>query len=111
MNYNLYSSKMKSYDNLIEALNDLKKEGYVEDFNLKQNCLECRNGQYKIFHNEFEIDNYFRFDDEDSSPDSSAILYTITSDKYGLKGILINSFSIYSNDVTDVMLSKLKFSN
>lgn len=102
---------MKSYDNLIEALNDLKNEGYVEDFNLKQNCLECRDGEYKIFHNEFEIDNYFRFDGDDSSPDSSSILYTITSKKYRLKGTLINSFSIYSNEITDEMLSKLKFSN
>lgn len=102
---------MKSYDNLIEALNDLKKEGYSEDFNLKQNCLECRNGKYKLFHNEFEIDNYFRFDDEDSSADSSSILYTISSEKYGLKGTLINSYSIYSNAITNEMLDKLKFSN
>ena len=101
---------MKSYDNLIEALRDLKKEGYVEDFNLKQNCIECRNGEYKILYNEFEIDNYFRFDDGDSSPDNSSVLYTITSKKYGLKGTLINSFSIYSNDVTNEMLDKLKFS-
>lgn len=102
---------MKSYNNLIEALNDLKKEGYVEDFNLKQNCLECRDGEYKVFHNEFEIDGYYRFDDEDSSPDSSSILYTITSEKYGLKGTLINSFSIYSENITEDMLSKLKFRN
>lgn len=102
---------MRSYDNLIEALNDLKKAGYEEDFNLKQNCLECRNGAYIIFHNEFEIDNYFRLDDQDSSPDSAAILYTISFKKYGLKGTLINSFSIYSNDITDQMLKKLKFSN
>lgn len=39
---------MKSYDNLIEAIADLKSEGYMEDFNLKQNCLECRNGKYII---------------------------------------------------------------
>ena len=102
---------MKSYDNLIDALSDLKKAGYVEDFNLKQHCLECRDGQYRIFHNEFEIDHYFRFDDEDSSADSSSILYTISSEKYGLKGTLINSFSIYSNDITDEMLRKLKFGN
>lgn len=102
---------MKSYDNLIEALNELKNEGYVEDFNLKQNCLECRNGKYKLFHNEFEIDNYFRFDDEDSSADSSSILYTISSEKYGLKGTLINSYSIYANAITNEMLDKLKFSN
>lgn len=100
---------MKSYDNLIEALTDLKTEGYVEDFNLKQSCIECRNGKYRIFHNEFKIDNFFRFEDEDSSPDGSSILYTITSDKYKLKGTLINSFSIYSNAITDEMLNKLKF--
>lgn len=35
---------MEYYDNLIEAINGLKEQGYVEDFNLKQNCLECRNG-------------------------------------------------------------------
>ncbi|WPR77282.1 phosphoribosylpyrophosphate synthetase [Algoriphagus sp. NG3] len=102
---------MKSYDNLIEALSDLKKEGYVEDFNLKQNCIECRNGMYRIFHDEFNIDNYFRFEDDDSSPDNSAILYAVTSEKYNLKGTLINSFSIYSNEVTDEMLNKLKFTN
>lgn len=102
---------MKSYDNLVEALADLKKQGYEEDFNLKQNCLECRNGQYRIFHNEFEIDGYFRFEGDDSSPDSSSILYVISSEKYGLKGTLVNSFSIYSNDITDEMLGKLKFAN
>jgi len=102
---------MKSYDNLIEALNDLKNEGYVEDFNLKQNCLECRGGQYKIFHNEFNIDRFYRFEDDDSSPENSAILYVITSDKYSLKGTLINSFSIYSNEVTNEMLNKLKFNS
>lgn len=100
---------MKSYDNLIEALTDLRKEGYVEDFNLKQNCVECRNGEYKIFHNEFNIDKYYRFDDEGSSADSSSILYTITSEKYKLKGTLINAYSIYSEALTDEMLDKLKF--
>lgn len=102
---------MKSYDNLVEALNDLKNEGYIEDFNLKYDCLECGNGRYKIFHDEFKIDNYYRFDDDDSSADSSSILYTITSEKYKLKGTLINAYSIYSEALTDEMLNKLEFAN
>lgn len=102
---------MKSYDNLIDALNDLKKQGYVEDFNLKQNCIECRNGKYKIFHHEFKIVNYYRFEDDDSSPEGSAILYVIISEKYNLRGTLINSFSIYSEELTDDMLHKLQFLN
>ncbi len=102
---------MKSYDNLIDAFNDLKDEGYLEDFNLNRNCLECRDGAHKIFHNKFEIDNYFRVDDEDSSADSSPILDTITSEKYGLKGTLINLFNICANGIKGEMLSKLKFTN
>ncbi|MDH2274457.1 hypothetical protein QDP68_10370, partial [Moraxella porci] len=41
---------MESFDTLVEGINELKKQGYAEDFNLKQNCIECRNGEYKIFH-------------------------------------------------------------
>ena len=99
---------MESYDNLIEGINGLKKQGYVEDFNLKENCIECRGNQYKIFHNEFEIDKAFRFED-DSSPDDSSILYAISSAKYKLKGIMINAYGIYTDTITDEMLNKLKF--
>ncbi len=100
---------MENYDNLVEGLNDLKKQGYVEDFNQKENCLECRNGQYMVFHNEFEIDKWFRIEGDDSSPNDSSILYAISSDKYGLKGTMVNAYGVYSNRIADEMLSKLKF--
>lgn len=98
---------MESYDNLIEGIKGLKEQGYVEDFNLKENCLECRNNQYQIFHDEFEIDKVFRFED-DSTADDSSILYAISSEKYNLKGIIINSYGMYSETLTDEMLNKLK---
>lgn len=98
---------MESFDTLVEAIEELKKQGYTEDFNLKQNCIECQNGDYKIFHNEFEIDKFFRFEG-DSNPDDSSILYAISSEKYKLKGILVNAYGIYSDDMTDEMLAKLK---
>lgn len=99
---------MEAYQTLVEGIEDLRKQGYVEDFNLQQHCLECRDREYQIFHNEFEIDKFFRFEG-DSNPDDSSILYAISSDKYGLKGILINAYGIYSEDIADEMLSKLKF--
>ena len=52
---------MESYVTLSETMNELRKEGYVEDFNLQQNCLECRNGQFKVFTDEFKIDKVYRF--------------------------------------------------
>lgn len=98
---------MENYSNLIEAINGLKKQGYTEDFNLHQNCIACRNGHYKIFHNEFVVDKYFRFEN-DTDPSDQSIIYAITSEKYKLKGILINAYGIYSDDITNEMLDTLK---
>ena len=91
---------------LSQTMNDLRKEGYVEDFNLQQNCLECRNGQFKVFADEFRIDKFYRFEGS-SNPSDSSILYAISSDKHNLKGVLVNAYGIYSDTVTDEMLQKL----
>ena len=40
---------MKTYITLSGTMDELRKEGYTEDFNLQQNCLECRNGEFKLF--------------------------------------------------------------
>lgn len=98
---------MAQYVTLSQTMNELRKEGYVEDFNLQQNCLECRNGQFKIFTDEFKIDKYFRFEG-DSNPSDSSILYAISSDTHQLKGLLVNAYGIYSEPVTDELLQKLQ---
>ena len=41
---------METYETLTEGINALKKQGYTEDFNLKQNCLEDKDGKHKLFH-------------------------------------------------------------
>ncbi|QQS30350.1 MAG: phosphoribosylpyrophosphate synthetase [Sphingobacteriales bacterium] len=98
---------MEAYDTMVEAINSLKLQGYVEDFNLRNNCLECRNGEFQIFHDEFHIDKQFRFEDN-TDPDDQAILYAISSEKYQLKGILVNGYGIYSDELTNKMLEKLR---
>ncbi len=94
-------------DTLSQTIDALRKEGYTEDFNLEQNCLECRAGGYRVFHNEFVIDKYYRFEG-DSDPADEATLYAISSDKHGLKGILVNGAGIYTQDITNEMLNALK---
>lgn len=98
---------MEPYVTLSETMNELRKEGYVEDFNLKQNCLECRNGRFKVFADEFKVDKFYRFEGA-SNPSDAAILYAISSDKHKLKGVLVNAYGIYSEPVTDEMLQKLE---
>ena len=97
---------MKNYSTLMEAINGLKAEGYSEDFNLKKEFLEHKKGDYKILHDEFVIDKHYRFD-EDSDPANQSIIYAISSEKYNLKGVLVNAYGIYSEPMTDKMLEKL----
>lgn len=92
---------------LSETMNELRKEGYTEDFNLQQNCLECRNGEFKVFADEFKVDKFFRFEGA-SNPSDSSILYAVSSDRKDVKGVLVNAYGIYSEPVTDEMMEKLK---
>jgi hypothetical protein len=96
-----------NYTTLVDGINDLRQKGYTEDFNLKQNCIECRNGEYKIFHNEFQIDSFYRFE-QFSDPSDESILYAVSSEKYKLKGILVNGYGVSSEPVTNEMLEKLR---
>ena len=98
---------MEKYFTLSQTIDALRKEGYTEDFNLQQNCLECRNGQFKLFADEFAVDKYYRFEGE-SNPSDAAILYAISSDKNATKGLLVNGYGIYSDPVADELLEKLE---
>lgn len=96
---------------LHKAIADEKHGGMGKGLSPKEalaagNCLECRNRQYQIFHDEFVVDKYFRFDVSSDAADQS-IIYAISSEKYGLKGILINAYGIYTEPVTNEMLNKL----
>lgn len=98
-----------SYDTMVEAINGLRKEGYTEDFNLMQNCLEYKADNFKIFHDEFQIDKFYRFEGN-TNPEDESIIYAISSAKYKLKGVLVNGYGINSDPLTNEMLEKLKHS-
>ncbi len=93
---------------LIEITDQLRKEGYTEDFNLKEKCLECRAGGFELFHHDFQVDKYFRLEGE-SDPSDSVIIYAISAFTQGSKGILVNSYGIYADPIASEMLDKLAF--
>jgi hypothetical protein len=97
---------MESYETLTEAIIALKQQGYTEDFNLKENCLECIAGRQELLPHEFNIDKSFRFD-VDEDPSDQAMLYAISSDMHNVKGLLVNGYGIYSDDTSNEMLEKL----
>jgi hypothetical protein len=98
--------KIRDFDNLVDALNGIKKEGYAYDFSLDTNCLACKdiNGKYKA--EEFNVDEVIHFEGDDSSPDSRSTLYLISTNT-NVKGSLIVSGSIYVDSVKKEILNKL----
>jgi hypothetical protein len=50
-----------AYGTLSEATNDLSKEGYTEDLNLKPEYLECLTSKLRLHPEDFEVDAFYRF--------------------------------------------------
>lgn len=97
---------MENYETLSQAIEALKNQGYIADFNLKENCLECIAGKNELQPHEFEIDKSFRFD-VNEDPSDQSVLYAISSAIHGLKGLLVNGYGIYSEEASNAMLKKL----
>jgi hypothetical protein len=97
---------MKNYDNLVEAINDLKAAGYTTDFNLAFDQIKCAATGTCLVPSQFEIVAHHRFEG-DTDPDNSSVLYVIESLDHQLKGVLISAYGTYSDPVSDGMIQKL----
>lgn len=98
---------MKNYSSLSEALNDLKKRGYTEDFELQQHCLQCASLSLELEPEKFTVDEFYRFEGM-SNPDDNSIVFAISSID-GVKGTLVDAYGMYSENLTESMIRKLKF--
>ena len=97
---------MNAYTTVTDTLNTLKEEGYVLDFNLKPDCVECKSHNFQLYTDDFVIDKFYRFEGA-SNPDDSAIIYAISS-KDGQRGTLVDAYGVYADSVTTEMMEKLK---
>lgn len=93
---------MYSYDTMSEALADLRKRGYTEDFNLGSDALVCDIA--RVHPEEFEITEIYRFEGN-TDPADEAVLFAIES-KNGLKGVLVNGYGISADGLTAAMAKK-----
>ena len=96
-----------NYGTLSETINALRKEGYILDFNLHEECMVCHNQEHSLQADEFEIDAVFRFDGQ-TDPDDEAVVYAISSTKHNAKGILVNGYGVYNDEFSSALIEKLK---
>jgi hypothetical protein len=98
---------MYVYENLIEALDDLKKRGFTTDFKLENDAIKCSDSGILLYPSNFEIVEHYRFE-ADTNPDDSSILYAIQSVDGSIKGVLVSAYGVYSEAVSDNLVQKLK---
>jgi len=103
LNLNVY---MNTFDTLSEAIDDLKKRGYKNDFNLHPDWIACSDLQVTLKPEEFHVDEIHRFEGM-TNPDDSAVLYAISSNK-NIKGLLVDAYGAYSDSLSPVMIKKLR---
>ena len=97
---------METFETLSEAIAALRKDGYTEDFNLKENCIDCQQGKHRLSPHQFHIDKFFRFEGM-TNPDDQTILYAISAPELGLKGTLVNAYGLYADAIANEMVQKL----
>ncbi len=96
---------MKSFDTLVDAINDLKARGFDRDFNLKENYIECSNSKRQLSPGEFDIVEVYRFEGM-TNPSDQAILYAIKSHD-GLMGTLVNGYGPTADPISQQLVAKL----
>jgi len=97
---------MFSYETVSEAVDDLSRRGYVEDFIVNDDCIYCKQNETRLNPKEFVIDEYYRFEG-DSDPADETIVYAISSIHKPLKGILVNAYGVYADSLSDELVEKL----
>ncbi len=97
---------MITYNNMVEATNDLMKRGYTENLSLEGDTVDDKDKGIQMTPDEFEIDEFYRFEGA-SNPDDMSIVYAVSSQKYNIKGVLVNAFGTYANTSSSAIDAKL----
>jgi len=97
---------MKTYENLVDATNDLIKRGYTANLSLDGDTINDKERDIHMGADDFEIDEFYRFEGA-SNPSDTSIVYAINSPKYGLKGVLVNAYGMYADDSESAQHAKL----
>ncbi|MBL7832535.1 MAG: phosphoribosylpyrophosphate synthetase [Cyclobacteriaceae bacterium] len=96
---------MRTFDTLSQAMTALKQEGYVYDFNLHPEWIECPPLNRRFGPQHFHVDQVHRFEGM-TNPDDSSVLFAISSSD-GVKGLLVDAYGPYSDSLSPLMNEKL----
>lgn len=94
--------------NLADTIKILEARGYAENLVPGFDHLTCRSGEIILYPRDFFIDEIFRFENS-SDPDDQSILYAITCHKNKIRGLYVESYGVYHDELSTAMLERIKF--
>lgn len=77
------------YETLSEAVDDLRTQGYTDELELGEGGLF--HGDFQLNPEQFTIDSFHRFEGP-SDPADMSIVYAISCEDLGLKGLLVGNY-------------------
>jgi hypothetical protein len=89
---------------LSEAVEKLKLQGYTDELTITENGL--LNKAAPLDPSVFSIDSFHRFEGP-SDPADNCIVYAISSEQLGLKGLLVGDYGGQANDFIHRMVKAL----
>lgn len=92
---------------LSETIRELQRRGYTENLGPANDHLCSRSGEIKLYPHDIKIDSMVRFENS-SDPDDQAILYAVRCDSRALKGLYVDSYGAYHDDLTPELLKCFK---
>jgi hypothetical protein len=90
------------YATVTEAIEQLRKQGFTFDFNLKENQFIVGDKAYTAY--EFEIVDVYRYEGA-SDPGDEATVYALANNE-GVKGILVAGYGASSDEASEETLNE-----
>jgi|AntRauTorckE5430_2_1112549.scaffolds.fasta_scaffold00516_8 hypothetical protein len=94
------------YATMTAAIEQLRQEGYVHDFNQHNSHLECKQLEKKFQPENFTITHVYRWEGMSSAGDNS-VLYTVEADD-GTKGIIVDAYGADADALSLEMIEKFR---
>ncbi len=92
---------------LSQSINDFQKKGYIANFVPCYDHFAVNSGKQVLYPNDFVVDEIVRFENS-SDPDDQSILYAISVPTEGTKGLYVDSFGIYHDELSKPMIDRIQ---
>jgi hypothetical protein len=93
---------------ITDAIKELQAKGYIESFEPKFDHLACRSGKIDLYPRDIFFDEVIRFENS-SDPDDQSILYAISVPRRKMKGLYVESYELYHEEISQEMIERMKF--